>query len=167
MCSSKSYLSDTLLSSNYKNFTCNWSQLQPFWHKLIADNDLSAVNSHATIVLNRGTSHSFLWKEQLIFTADLSNPSVTCLPSFSWADNLFIRVIMCRWRNKGLTWWPWNLFWHFYRGKVGKSISLDSRKRQWRRYYLLNSRQMKNQHLLNISNFIFNCFIIFKIFILY
>ena len=28
--------------------------------ELIADNDLSAVNSNATIVLNSGTSHSFL-----------------------------------------------------------------------------------------------------------
>lgn len=49
---SKSDFSDTLLTSNYKNLTCNWSQLQPFWQGLIADNDLSAVNSPATIVLN-------------------------------------------------------------------------------------------------------------------
>lgn len=95
-CSSNSSLSDTPPSSNYKNLTCNWRQLQPFWWGLIADNDLSAINSHATIVLNGGHSHCFLWEELLIFAADLSNLSVTCSPSFSWADNVFIEVIMHR-----------------------------------------------------------------------
>lgn len=51
------------LSSSSRRPTCNWSQLQPFWHILIASNDLSAVNSHAAIVLNKGIScHFSLWK---------------------------------------------------------------------------------------------------------
>ena len=37
----------------------------------------------------------------LICAADISEPTVTCLPSLSWADNSFITVIMCRWKFKG------------------------------------------------------------------